>query len=205
MAIGTYAELQAAVGTWLDRTDLTAPAPTFIRLTESKINKVLRSHQMIKRVETVLDDAVETLPVDFLEMLSAHIRTSPVTPVDFRPMNDFVRLDEFNLTGTPRWYSIVGNTLRFAPAPIGSPTFEMSYYARVPALSDDEPVNWLLTDYPDVYLYGALAEASIYLREDDRAGYWGGLFGGEIANLNVASERARFSASPLAIRPSTRF
>ena len=47
MAITTYAELQTAIGDWLNRADLDQKIPDFIRLAESTLNDVLRSADMV--------------------------------------------------------------------------------------------------------------------------------------------------------------
>ena len=42
MAINSYSTLVTAVGNWLNRSDLTANIPYFIRLGEARIYRVLR-------------------------------------------------------------------------------------------------------------------------------------------------------------------
>lgn len=44
--------------------------------------------------------------------------------------------------------------------------------AELAELSAGAPTNWLITDFPDVYLYAVLAEAGNYLRDDDRVALW---------------------------------
>jgi hypothetical protein len=46
MAIGTYDELQTAIASWLDRSDLTATIPDFITMFEAVANRRLRVRQM---------------------------------------------------------------------------------------------------------------------------------------------------------------
>lgn len=41
----------------------------------------------------------------------------------------------------------------------------ITYYAKFPALVKDTDSNWLLENAPDVYLFSALVEASIYTRD----------------------------------------
>jgi hypothetical protein len=44
----------------------------------------------------------------------------------------------------------------------------LRYRRRIPALSASVATNWLLRKHPDAYLYGALSQALIYFRDDDR-------------------------------------
>ena len=43
---------------------------------------------------------------------------------------------------------------------------------RIVPLSAGTDTNWLLTNYPDIYLYGSLIESAPYLRDDQRIGLW---------------------------------
>ena len=47
-------------------------------------------------------------------------------------------------------------------------SIELLYYQRIPALSNTNPTNWLLTICPNAYLYGALLAAQPYLINDER-------------------------------------
>ena len=47
-------------------------------------------------------------------------------------------------------------------------TVRMRYRKRIPALSAQCATNWLLRKHPDAYLYGALSQALIYFRDDER-------------------------------------
>jgi hypothetical protein len=46
MTIATYTELVSEMGDWLNRADLTAKIPTFVRLFEARMNRRLRSPDM---------------------------------------------------------------------------------------------------------------------------------------------------------------
>ena len=43
MALSNYTELQASVADFLNRGDLTSVIPDFIKMTESELNRVLRT------------------------------------------------------------------------------------------------------------------------------------------------------------------
>ena len=53
MALSTYSELQSTVASYLNRDDLTAIIPTFITLTENRLNRELRVRaNMVRAVTT---------------------------------------------------------------------------------------------------------------------------------------------------------
>ena len=54
MAITTYAQLQTAAASWLDRTDLTATIPEFIELAEARFNRVIRQPDMVVKNDAFL-------------------------------------------------------------------------------------------------------------------------------------------------------
>jgi len=45
-------------------------------------------------------------------------------------------------------------------------------YPPITRLSDDEPTNWLLEDWDDIYFYAALVESAPFLKEDERIPVW---------------------------------
>jgi hypothetical protein len=59
MALANYADLLTSVAGWLNRTDLTATIPDFIRLAETEFNRSLRTIEMEGRATaTLTSDAV---------------------------------------------------------------------------------------------------------------------------------------------------
>jgi hypothetical protein len=69
------------------------------------------------------------------------------------------------------------------------------FYSKIPALSDSNTTNWLLTASPDIYLYGSLMQSAPYLRDDDRVGIWASLYQKAIDDLNISNERTRGQTS----------
>jgi hypothetical protein len=76
----------------------------------------------------------------------------------------------------------------------------LTYYATIPALSVSNTTNWLLTDSPDLYLYGALLQAAPYLQDDQRISTWGTLYERCLNDLKVSDERSRMATSALRMR-----
>jgi len=76
----------------------------------------------------------------------------------------------------------------------------MVYFARIPTMSGDADANWLMTYYPDVYLYGSLLQSAPYLAEDARIAVWAQLYSAAVKNLGDDSEKARSSGGPLVMR-----
>ena len=85
MAIGNYAELQAAIKSWSKRNDLDSVIPDFITLAETRINRNIRIRKMETRVttSTVSTQLYYGLPTGFVQMRHFKLNTSPVTDLNY--------------------------------------------------------------------------------------------------------------------------
>lgn len=193
--IATYFDLADAVGDWLDRSDLATRIPTFLALVEAKVNRKLQDPDQDATAISTADGDYTALPDDFGEMISISAGGGPLFQIS---ASDYAGLDE-TVTGTPRGYSIVERSIAFAPRNAAA-EIRMVYRVKVPALTTDAPTNWLLTRAPDVYLYGALVEASAFLVEDQRAIGWKALFDEAVSDLMADGVRRRYGSGPLAPR-----
>jgi hypothetical protein len=90
--------------------------------------------------------------------------------------------------------------LELYPIPDAQGAVFLNYTRKVPALSDSATTNWLLTDAPDVYLYGSLLHAAPYLHEDNRVNVWAQLYGAAVKQLNEQSDKAKYSSDSLGMR-----
>lgn len=200
MALTNYGELKTAVADWLNRADLTSQIPDFITMAEVHFNREVRHWRMVKRATASLDSQFLSLPTDWLEGKNIQLSTDPLTPLRFASIQ---QLDEFRAqnssAGKPCWFGIHGSTLEFVPIPDSTYTVEISYYARLTAMSDDTDTNWLLTWFPDAYVYGALMAAAPYLQDDDRLPVWAQLLERTLASIQRDADFAQTSgATPLA-------
>lgn len=182
MTISTYAELQSRVADFLVRTDLTAQIPTFIRLAEADMNRRVRHWKMEQRAAITLAGQFTDLPGDWMETKRL-VTDRALEPVSI----DFMQERRYNLIdtpGTPKYFSHSAGQIEVLPTPDASRDASLLYFARIPALSDAEPTNWLLDEDPDAYLYGALMHSSGLLQEDERIATWGGLYADAVRSIN---------------------
>lgn len=201
MSISTYSQLQTAVQNWLHRSDvgLTNRIPEFIALTEAKFNRKLRLATMETRVSATLDERYEDLPTDFLEMRAIEITGDSGGTLEYLTPDALRNKYRASYTGIPKYYTIIGTTIEFAPAPAGSYTMEMVYYKVIPALSDSQTTNWMITNNPDLYLYGALLEAAPYMKNREDMPTWLALYTAAMKDVADADKHARYG-SGLAMR-----
>ena len=201
MAISTNAELETAIGNWLDRDDLAARIPEFVVLAEARFNRVVRADDMLTRTDAfTVDGQYEALPTGFLEAKRFALLTSPVTRLEYVTPDAMAELREGRTgAGKPVYYTVAGGNFEFFPTPDSEYTASLLYYARL--TPNATSANWLFTNHPDLYLFGALVQAEPYLRNDARLPVWQTQLDRGLAELAVANDRKQV---PAGSRPRNR-
>ena len=167
MALDSYANLKTAVAYWLNKAGLSgvdAKAAEFIALAEAQMSRELDVREMSASATYTITDEEMALPCDFAGVKSFRINGSPAVPLEYAPVEAF---DDAFGTGKPTRYSITDRFI-FDPVPDADYEVRLRYRKRIPALSASCSTNWLLRKHPDAYLYGALSQALIYFRDDER-------------------------------------
>lgn len=202
MALTTYTELKASVADWLNRTDLTNVIPDFISLAEAQIERTLRTRQMIVRATASINTEYSAVPDDFLETKSIKLNTNPVTALVFESIDalDSLKSTTYISPGRPGYFGIVGGQIRVLPVPDSTYTAELIYYAKLSKLSSSVATNWLLTQAPDVYLYGSLMQAAPYLKDDSRVPVWAAIYTRGLEELQIADDRGATSGGSIMMR-----
>lgn len=186
MAITDYASLQASVANWLHRSDLAEMIPDFIALAEAKLCSDVDSRSMESRTTLTASAAngYLTLPVDMLEMRRLKIIDSCNTILQYRTPDEIDQEYPNNRSDRPAVFAVVGGTLQVAPIPDTDYTLELVYLQRIPALSNSNTTNWLLTTWPNAYLYGALCAAQPYIVNDARLPTFQALYKEAVEGIN---------------------
>jgi hypothetical protein len=200
-----YAELKTNIANYLNRSDLTSEIDIFIDNTEAELNRNLRVADMVKRATATADGQYLSLPNDWLEAINIE-----VTSNNFRPLMqmsieslDVYRRSINNKTGQPIYFAVVDNTIELAPSPDASYTLQLTYYGKIDALSDSNTSNFVLTTHPDVYLYGSLKHASVFLMEDERAPLFNAQFEKSLDEIKLQQEKRDFGKGSLVQRRRT--
>ena len=203
MALSNYTELCASVAVWLNRTDLTSIIPDFVTLAEARVARDLRLRAQVTNdaLTTVAGDKAVALPSDWLEFENLTItstdpkRTLHVVTPEYLDE----RWPENAITGIPTDYTVVGGNLELGPTPDAAYTISADYYQRFPALSSSS-TNWLLTNHPNIYLFAALAEGSLFMMDEQRAAMWEGKYEADATALQDADDKALRSGSSMRVR-----
>jgi|TARA_R100000664_G_scaffold29196_1_gene40938 hypothetical protein len=201
----TYSELKTNIANYLNRSDLTSFLDIFIDNTEAELNRRLRTKDMVKRATATADSQYLALPTDWLEAINVEITSNNFRPLFQQSIEslDVYRQANDNVTGSPIYFAVVDKSLELAPTPDTSYTLQLTYYGSVDALSDSQTTNFVSTGHPDVYLYGALKHASIFLMEDERVPLFTAQFEKALEEMRLEQEKAEFGKGSLIQRRRT--
>jgi len=191
MAIDTYATLKSAIENWTHRSDLDSVIDDFIDLTEARLNRDLLVSQQEVRATTTADTEYLSFPTDILSIRNIQLNTSPVRELQYITPAEMDRLDD-NSTDL-NYYTIVSDEIQLQST--SSDTLEITYYSKLSALSDSNTTNWVLTEHPEAYLYGCLAEAFKYAMDDEQAGKYSNLFNEVIGKIKILDAERKYGQS----------
>jgi len=198
MALSTYSELQATVANYLNRDDLTTLIPTFITLTENRLNRELRVRaNMVRAITTTTaGQAFYDFPSDMIELRNiTYDNNSQSHALRYLSPESVTREYGTVVSGQPRAYTNLGNDLKLVPSPDAAYSISINYYSQLRSLSDNVTTNDVLTQYPSLYLFGACLEGAIYLNDTEQTNRFGSVFQKALDDVQRAEEVARYSGT----------
>lgn len=190
MAIATYDELQASVASWLHRSDLTDQIKDFITLAESRLNRLLslREEEAEISMAAVPGSAYVALPADYSAPVSMWLESwIPRRALIFKSP---AALPYIPIAAYPTYWTVKAGQIQFdRPA---QEAYQLTLrYARKFALSNTNQTNYLLKNYPDAYLFGALLESAPFIRDDARIAMWQERFDRAINEIQIQENRSK--------------
>lgn len=189
------AALDGADG-WLHSTAYTTKIPEWIQMAEAHMQTTCKLVEFEASATVTITLGVGTLPTDLVAMRSVYWDGSPDRPLQYVTPEKYDAL-RGNDTGDGYYYTISGLTIRTTP--MGSGSIVLTYSARFTPITATNLTNSLITNYPDVYLFGTLAQACLWKQDDPGAQKWGALFANAIGRVSVNNEDRKF-AGQLAVR-----
>ena len=175
-----YTQLQAVIADFANRQDLVSQIPVFIQLTEARLNRDIRHWRMEKRAQAEVVGERFPLPCDWVETIKVKADGRPLRLADAF-MVDSVDHESHRPSAGNLYYRHTGDQLELFPAQDKPVDFEIEYVAKVPALGEDQPTNWLLDEFPDVYIYGAMLQVAPFLHDDQRIPIWTQAYGESVS------------------------
>lgn len=196
----TWAELKATLANWLDRDDLSTEIPEAIALAERRFQRTLFAPEREIVADLAIDAETASLPADLWGIRALHLATDPKTVLEPMTLSELRNTYSANAAGRPQNYAVSGETILFGPAPDAAYAGRLTYIQAIPALGDSQATNWLLTDHPDLYLYGALHELHLLLFDENRAALYDGKLRQAAGELLDSAIRRTSGGAPIRIR-----
>lgn len=174
-SVMTYNSLIQDIQQYLERNDsaVTNQIPEFIMLAEFEIAQQIKT---LGQLQVATSTMVSTNPVipkpaRWRKSVSMNITVNnAIQPVLLRKY-EYLRTysPSVTSTGTPLYYADYNyDNWIVAPTPDQAYTFEVLYYERLAPLSADNQTNWLTQNAPNAMLYGALLQAILFVKNDQR-------------------------------------
>jgi len=157
-----FLELRIAVGDLVSNRNISDMMGGLTRRAEIALNRRLRTMWQIDEFTPSWTDDEAALPADFLELVDTDNR---------------LRIGAGIIARSP-YYTL--------------PT-DIRYYAALPTVTTGPTgTNWLLTQYPNAYLYAVGVEAAKHLRQPEVAMATQSMLDAELMAVKIEDDRARY-------------
>jgi hypothetical protein len=214
LQITTYSGILGGVLSWLGRdsageTIITDRFDDILALCERRIyygyatedvGNALRSDPLrIVEMETVdsafsLSSGTVAQPTGFLELISAFNNNDDL-PIAINAQRTIDGFGNQTLGRVGGIIAVSGTNFRVFDAPTTAITAELRYYKKL-TTPVGSTVNDILTNYPDVYLWGCLIEASVRTQDEPGALRYLAMYNASVQGLNARTQRITASANP---------
>ena len=193
MSISNYSELLVAVRDYTENPDLLdTQIQRFIKMTEVRMLKKpcgLKVAWMASATEyTLLEDASSfalAANVQDVQRISIVIDGSE-SAINETPAAMLLKPQD---AGRPTAYAVYGHAVNFDKVADQDYTFRVLCAAGPTDLTSAAPTNFVITNYPDIYLYGCLWQYHLFSGEEGVSAHYYNLFEESIAGANAERER----------------
>lgn len=201
MSLDTYANLKKEIIDWSHRDDLDLKIDTFIDLAESEMlaNKVeplqLRSEETLSAFATNTTDRFAALPTGYQSSRKLRIQIVNGESYELR----FRTPSQLNIkshTGLPQFFTVT-DQIEFDRVSDQVYAGEIQYYQDFTALSSSNATNDVLTNFPTIYLFGALWALRKHTNEPQAAAGFYQDFIGAIRGANKKDKLGRYGPAPI--------
>lgn len=157
-----FLELRIAVGDLVSNRNISDMMVGLTKRAEIALSRRLRTMWQIDDFTPTWTDDEADLPADFLELVTS---------------NNYLTIGAGTITRRP-YYT--------CPE-------DIKYYAALPTVTTGPTgTNWLLTQFPNAYLYAVGVEAAKHLRQPEVALATQGMLDGELMAVKIEDDRARY-------------
>lgn len=191
-----YTYIVKTAKAWGDRhdTEVDDAIPAMILFVESMVDRHIKIGRGSKRVlmnpNLDTEEGYYSLPEDFNSARVLRVNGCPVSYMT----------PEQILVTKAQHFSILANQLYITNIVEGD-TIELVYVQKVSPISPDNPTNWMLTEYPDLYMCGMMYWLERFVKNYDVAEGWMSHMVRIMDEIILADAEDRWSGHTLQVRP----
>jgi hypothetical protein len=198
MALDTYDNLVKEIADFSHREDLAGKIASFINLSETTMyaNDVeLLTVRSMEKISTTLTQGEYLSLPDYYESLRS-IRF--LTPNNIGKLKYQAPQQIYNnvTPGRPNFFTVVGNEIQFDRIPDSNYQIEIQYYRKALPLTPANQTNEILTNYPNIYLFGSLAALFGYAQDTQQEALYINKFISAIRGANKSDKKGRYGPAP---------
>jgi hypothetical protein len=204
MAITTFAELKTAISSWAEVNDVDAYLDDVVSLSTDVFNyglsdmPPLRTREMMAVESLSPADGACTLPDDYLQYRRVVEEASCRRNLQYIAMTSVEQMYAARESGLSSTFTIVDDQLYMFP--LSSNDIELTYFQKIPHLTDAATTNWLLTKHPGIYLHAGLYQLGILRRDDGLAQRSMMILNGLVRGLSRANFSSEFARATTRLR-----
>lgn len=204
MQFSNYSDFRAAVLKMIDGDDVSTSfsietLDLLISLGESRVytgvpgHSGLRASSMQAALTGVTASNAVALPTDCLAL--EIVWFDPQKPLDATSESELRDKSRWNHGGAARQYAQSGDTLIFGPDVADGAAIGGRYYKRPTDIANG--LHATFNRYPEVFLFGALAESAPFIGEDSRIPMWEAMFVRWLDGANHTERNRAYNGSRL--------
>jgi hypothetical protein len=171
MALSTFAELKTSVQAWL-KPNTTMPSPEvtliddYIRMAEAKFNRTLMHPLMEMEATLTITSGSAPVPAELLNVITIQLTQAPYRIITPSQAPLLAATAGYAGSNYPSEYKWLGETFKFdTPMSVSA---AIRYRRTIPALSVSNTSNWLLSRFPDMYLFESVLNGDTRLLDDEQ-------------------------------------
>lgn len=198
MALSNYDDLVKSIENWSHRKDIGTIIPDFIALAEIEMysNEAWQLQTRDMETASTLSTTAKkiSLPAGFEKARSVQLETgSGLCDVKYQAPEQLIRQAS---TGQPRFFTVIGNEIEFDRTPDSAYNLEIQYYKKPDPLTESNQINSVITNHPNIYLFGALHQLFLWSEDDNEATKYFAKMQSVIRGANKADKKGRYGAAP---------
>ncbi len=187
MAITSYSELVSALQDYSLRSD--APFDILIGNFESSVAPFLIHYRA--ETSTIINIPTSTktitIPNDFQKLRAIFVDGKVAKPISIFDAKIYPNEVTYYQTGNQIVFNSIGNISKA----------NIVYYGRCPALTLTQTTNWLLEYFPNIYLFGVLAQLYHWARDEEAAASTQAQFAQSLQQLAADQKQYETIANPM--------